>query len=335
MSHNRLPRRPGFTLVELLVVIAIIAILIGLLLPAVQKVREAAGRAKCQNNFKQLGLAVHNFHDTNHYMPQYFGVDGSSYPYPNSPPENRRRVYGGWFAHLMPFVEQNNLYSVILAEIGASGMNEPQCLSYGGGGGGGTIIDHYNGHDYVYSGGGGGCLDSIGHGIWMDGAHNAAYKILHCPADPTRTNDAGTVYGGYWGATNYLANYNAWVSNRNIGLWGQAVSFANFTDGTSNTVLFGEGFQDCDRVGRIALYSWFYHNFGLDWYQQPNTLMFQTNPQASACDNWRTQSGHPMGVQVGLADGSVRVVRSGISQATWDSVLLPRDGVPPGNDWTD
>ena len=97
-------RRTGFTLIELLVVIAIIAILIGLLLPAVQKVREAASRAKCLNNLKQLALAAHNYHDVNNNFP------GATYLYPVSamPPTQGYTV----FVSLLPFLEQQNLYQV-------------------------------------------------------------------------------------------------------------------------------------------------------------------------------------------------------------------------------
>src|SRR5947207_2958304 len=122
LTFSRTTPRRGFTLIELLVVIAIIGILIGLLLPAVQKVREAANRMKCANNLKQLGLAVHNYHATHSAFPasHSYGAEG-----PNPVPPYTGR---GWILCTLPFLEQDALYRQFEPSLTTS-LHDPACAS--------------------------------------------------------------------------------------------------------------------------------------------------------------------------------------------------------------
>src|SRR5262249_3160535 len=110
MLHASTKRRSGFTLIELLVVIAIIAVLIGLLLPAVQKVREAAARMSCSNNLKQIGLACHNYHDAYNSLPP-FGYDFTYNPDPNNAYGDQRQGHSA-LGLLLPYIEQGNTYKL-------------------------------------------------------------------------------------------------------------------------------------------------------------------------------------------------------------------------------
>jgi prepilin-type N-terminal cleavage/methylation domain-containing protein len=355
MQDRTWRRGRAFTLIELLVVIAIIAILMGLLFPAVQAAREAANKARCQNNLRQLVTAVHLFHTDHDSMPPYFGAY----------PPGALSIYGSWFAHLLPYIDEGTLYNFIMRDIDASGYNVPQYILHGGppktaaGADGSRYqVIHYNGYDFIVpdptppGGGGGGdgsWWEVINHGIWLDGAHEHVFKILQCPSDPTLSQN-GLVYN-YWGGTSYAANWNAWGDG--AGSYATPPQRLGFIkDGTSNTILFGEVYQNCDRLSRIALYSWWYSDFGLNWYGQGNTRMFQVRPKplpfpscplgAECCDNWRAQTGHSA-LQVAMADGSVRSIASGVSHnenwtsieqtQTWDRLLLPRDNQALGNDW--
>jgi prepilin-type N-terminal cleavage/methylation domain-containing protein len=307
--------RQGFTLIELLVVIAIIAVLIGLLLPAVQKVREAANRTKCQNNLKQLGLALHNCHDTYNAFPPVCG-DAADVTVLSGPFKGQA---GSTLFFLLPFLEQENV-----ARVG----------------------DPVEG--------------SLLH---------LPVKTFQCPSDPSG-NGNGTFTNSHdtWAVGNYGANYQVF-GNPAANSWeGAARLAASFPDGTSNTIAFAERYGWCGPrpndasdplppgdppypyPGNGSIWGWSArrgHNWAwsatfayadlhgdrANWDQ-----LFQVAPRPvvgpdAACDPSRAQTPHTGGIQVGLADGSVRAVSGGVSPATWHAALTPAAGDLPGSDW--
>jgi prepilin-type N-terminal cleavage/methylation domain-containing protein len=302
MARVRLfARQHGFTLIELLVVIAIIAILIGLLLPAVQKVREAAARAQCSNNLKQLGLACHNFVDAYH---------GDLPPACDSYPKTGGPTPGSTFStelvFLLPYIEQDNLFRQSYQINGNwYGINVPD-----------------NGGDQMV-------------------------KTFICPSDPSVGAAAATGWGSAahpnWGKGDacYAGNFQVFgVRGGNPGAqasWQARPNISTtFQDGTSNTILFAEKYAGCGGGrpgGNIWAWGWdqvvspVYAGVTGDqkWLQQPN-------PWQSNCNPVYASSAHTAGINVGLADGSIRFLGGGMSAHTFWLATDPADGTPLPSD---
>ena len=314
--------RRGFTLIELLVVIAIIAILIGLLLPAVQKVREAAARTQCQNNMKQIALAAHNYHSANAVFPP--GVVGSNLPRdltPGSPCLSNPWV--GTLAYLLPYIEQNNVYTQLQVNWKVDGPRDDPVANPVG---------------------------SPGAAYWLNtnnfNVGKTRIKTYLCPSDSM--GDVTPTYNVYYsfgsvaytfygvrdsveasgpgpsiplGRTNYLpvqgciggpeAAPGDRFYGQYIGLFynRSKVKLEQVPDGTSNTLAFGEGLGQLGPGGsRDRLWSWMGCSMVAYWG------VFA--PDNNGNPGWfQFSSRHPGGAYFAYGDGSIRFVK--FSSYTW------------------
>ncbi len=352
--------RSGFTLVELLVVIAIIAVLIALLIPAVAKVREASYRLQCQNNLRQLAIAVHSYGDSNrNSMPPYNGVAIGG-PHPNSNPS---AVYGSWFFHLLPYLEEKVIYDIVEENVKATGKNQTTTINVGGVWNPGqnctTTLEprQQNGHVYyvkVTKCDTPGYWDpppsttTTQHGVGIDEVRMKRFHIVNCPSDTTYTIP-GMVSNGGWGGTSYLANWWAFGGAQGSNIWLPPTKLTLMSDGPSVTILFGEAFARCDSVNRRALLAT-NHYFGItrgnvtiedengNQTHYPsgyaNTFMFQIQPVpqpfsscptgVNCCDNWTVQSNHSV-LNVAMGDGSVKGISASIDPVIWGRLMMPND----------
>jgi prepilin-type processing-associated H-X9-DG protein len=307
-------------LIELLVVIAIIAILIGLLLPAVQKVREAAARTRCQNNLKQIGLAAHNYHDTNRCLPT-----GSSDQISGDVADGKRT---NWLFFILPYMEQSALYNNYYAWVQAGGTqpwwNEPNRML--------VIPTYYCPSD----------------------PHSPKTKT-HEDRGPGSDQGFHSNYVGCAGSTSFNPGGSLGNNLNGIFYYASATSLMDIKDGTSNTLLTSEILVVPDDSSSPAGHDvrgrmWNPANQGAILFTTlyppnsvtvPDRLQYcQKGVVQAPCTATTTdimllaRSLHTGGVNAGLADGSVRFVSNSINPtATWQPLGTRAGGEVIGSDF--
>ena len=297
--------RRGFTLVELLVVIAIIAILIALLLPAVQAAREAARRTQCMNNFKQIGIAMHNYHSARNTFP-----NGELYVHSAFNPENLDQYYAkGWGVRILPYIEQLEMANLFSVENGIFGIYGP------------NQIDHGLNRIEIFQ------CPSDAQDELMSVGSNANTYTNH----PNGIMFYGTNVGGVADTTNRWkpgsAIYQCHIIDGNGMLMNiTAVKIRDVFDGTSNTVMVGE--LTGGESGSHRGHQWVHWNIfsTFNGINGPGTIpgdgLFENMEQVGF------SSYHPGGCHFALADGSVQFISEFINVDVMASLTTRRGGEP-------